>query len=246
MKKFLYKILGVYLNTLAYIAPGPAAKQGFRLFCFPVKIPLKPNHKKFLDKGVDTTFQHGSDTIQVYKWGNGTKKILFLHGWQSHSFRWKNYIEALSGEDFTMYSLDAPAHGYSTGNMLHVPLYSDVIESFIKSAGTMDAVVCHSMGGFAMVYSLYRSPSLPVKQLVIMGAPGEAMDFVSVYKNLLSLSNKMIGLTLDYFKSHFGKPMDFFSVSRFASGLSQPGLIVHEKLDKEAPYEHALKLLQKD
>src|SRR5205814_6990297 len=108
----------------------------------------------------------------------GNKKILFLHGWQSHSFRWKNYIEAFSKEDHTIYALDAPAHGLSAGRHMNIPIYSDVIESFLYLVQPVDSIVSHSIGSFASLYTLFRIPDLAIKKLVIMGCPGEASDYV--------------------------------------------------------------------
>lgn len=234
--------MGLYLNLLAVIAPRMAARKGFALFCYPFRIPMKTYHKAFLDSAEKYTFDHNGTSIQVYKWGNGKRNILFLHGWQSHSFRWKNYIEALPKDEFTVYALDAPGHGFSDGNFLTVPFYSEVIEKFIRSVNEIDTVVGHSLGAFTTLYTFHRLPLLPVQKLVFMGTPGEAMEFIEFYKQTLRLSDRCIALILDHFKDVIEHPIEFFSISNFASSLNRPGLLIHDEEDAEALSKHSKKI----
>src|SRR5882672_11083788 len=93
MKKLIPKLIGSYLNLMACFSTHLAGRQGFYLFCTPQSAPLKEHQKKFLNAAEKASFVSEGQNIQVYRWGKGPKKVLFLHGWQSHSFRWKNYIE---------------------------------------------------------------------------------------------------------------------------------------------------------
>ena len=223
---------------LALIHPKKAAREAFYLFCYPLRTPLSDYQLNFLTEAKHETFQVGKDTIQAYRWGNGERKVLLLHGWRSHAFRWKRYIEALA-EHHTVYALDAPGHGLSSGKYLNLPYYSEVIEHYISKLGGVDTVVGHSLGGFASLYTLYRSPSVAVKKLVVMGAPGRADDFVGFFRSLLGLSDRTIELMLGYFEKKFNKGPEYFSSSAFAEALSLPGLIIHDVEDVEAPVQHA-------
>lgn len=242
MKNLITRLLGTYLNTLSWIAPGIAARQAFNLFCHPFRTNLRPHHEDFLNTSEKFNFTHKGSSLQGYKWGNGSRKVLFLHGWQSHTFRWKNYINALLKEDVTIYALDAPGHGYSEGRFLSVPLYSDVIEQFISEQGAMDTIVAHSIGSFAAVYTLYRVPLLPVNRLVLTAPPGEASDFIDQFRNRLRLSQRTVDLALNYFQKVFEQPIGYFSTRRFAAALVVPGLIIHDKDDDETPFPHARKI----
>lgn len=239
MKK-IAKLIGWYLNTLALLAPSTAGRKGFYLFCTPLAPPVKPHHHEFLNTAEKVVFEHEGTAIQTYRWGSGRRKILFLHGWQSHSFRWKNFIESFSKE-YTVYALDAPAHGLSGGKYINLPVYSRLIEHFILK-NPVDAVVSHSFGSFASLYALHNTPILPVGRLVIMGAPGEATDFIEFYRGQLGLSDRAMKVINDHFTEALRFAPDFFSAARFARTLSIPGLIVHDELDEETPYRHALEV----
>lgn len=242
MKKIIPRMLGHYLNTMAVVSPRTAGRKGFELFCRPFRTPLKGHHKEFLHSAERSFFHYENESVRVYKWGSGAKKLLFLHGWQSHSFRWKNYIESLSTKDYTIYALDAPGHGLSSGKFLTVPLYSTIIEKFILELDEVDTIVSHSIGAFSTMYTLHRLPLLPVKKLVLMASPGEGSEFIQFYKQALQLSDKCIGLVLEHFEKVIEYPLDYFSVSNFAGSLKRPGLIIHDEDDDETPYAHSVRI----
>lgn len=239
MKKMIAKLLGVYLNTLAKFSARLAGRHGVKIFCYPFRPSLKSYHKTFLNSSSRFPLTFEGLRLQGYQWGNGEKKVLFLHGWQSHSFRWKNYVQSLSKDEFTVYAFDAPGHGFSQGDFISVPFYSEAIQHFIAKVGPVDTVVSHSIGSFSLVYTLYRLPSLPVNKIVLMAPPGEASDFVYSFKKTLSLSDDAVQYTLAYFKKMFGQSIDYFSVTRFASELTTPCLIIHDEKDEETPYHYA-------
>ncbi len=170
--KTLLRMMGLGLNALSLIAPRRAGHYGFKLFCRPFRTPLKSHHRHFFASAHPFTFHHQGNLIQGYRWGNGARKVLFLHGWQSHSYHWKRYIEAFPPEEYTLYALDAPGHGLSGGHFLTVPLYAGLIESFVRQQDKIEVVISHSLGGFSMLYALHNCPSLPVKKLVVLASPG--------------------------------------------------------------------------
>jgi pimeloyl-ACP methyl ester carboxylesterase len=242
IKKIISRLVGMYLNGLAFLAPHVAGRRGFYLFCTPLAPPVKHYHRKFFDMAEKSTFEFEGNKIQTYRWGNGAKRILFLHGWQSHSFRWKKYIETFSKEDFTLYALDAPAHGSSGGTYINLPIYSRAIAKFFEQVHPIHTVISHSFGSFAMLYALYDYPALPLERLVIMGVPGEASDFIEFYRRELGLSFRAIKVISDHFEKTLRHPPAFFSASAFAKPITIPGLIVHDKNDEETPYHYAVQI----
>lgn len=242
MKPLIVRMLGMYLNTLAFVAPQLAGKKGFLLFCRPFRQPITKKQKQFFNTADKFYLSHEDQLVQCYKWGSGAKKVLFLHGWQSHTYRWKLYIESFPKEQYTIYSIDAPGHGLSSGNFLSVPLYSSVVERFIKENGPFHTVVGHSVGGFTLLYTLYRLPLLEINKIVLLAPPGEADDFISVFKKTLKISDRTLQLVINHFVSQYDVGPDFFSTMRFAPNLNVRGLIIHDEDDNEAPYQYSIPL----
>lgn len=234
-------MLGFYLDALSYISPSRAAKKGFELFCRPFRGPTNDKQRVFFNSADQFTIDHEGFRVQGYRWGNGPRKILFLHGWQSHTYRWKAYVEALPKDKYTVYSLDAPGHGLSSGNFLSVPLYSSLIENFIRQQNGIHAAIGHSLGGFSLLYSYYRQP-LPVDRMILLAPPGEAGDFISTFKKTLGVSDRTVRLVVENFASRYQVTPDFFSARRFAEKVDVKGLIIHDEDDQEAPYHYSVPL----
>jgi pimeloyl-ACP methyl ester carboxylesterase len=244
MKKLIPFVMGSYINMLAWVSPRMAGHQGFRIFCYPFRTAIKPYQKIFLSSGVYKVIQVDDIDIQLYRWGNGPKKILLLHGWQSHSYRWKSYIEMFSHEEYSIYSLDAPGHGLSGGNFLTVPFYSKVVEQFIKETGTFDTIIGHSLGAFTALYTLSSVTQLPVKKIVLLASPGEATEFFQFYKETLRLNDKSLNHILNHFERVIEIPVDHFSAPKFASTITQPGLLIHDEDDDETSHIHSVNISQ--
>jgi hypothetical protein len=242
MKTLIIKFMGMYLNLMAYVTPKAAGRKGFLLFCRPFKIPFTQKQKEFFNTADRQIIQHDDRQIQVYRWGKGPKKIVFLHGWQSHSYRWKAYIEALSKEAYSIYALDAPGHGASSGNFLSVPVYSDLIQHFLIELGDVDTVIGHSLGGFSLLYTLHQYPLLPVRKIILMAPPGEATDFIDVFRTTLGLSGRALKQVTNHFVKQYGVGPDHFSTPKFAATVKVNGLIIHDEMDSEAPFRHAVKI----
>lgn len=242
MKKLISKSIGLSLNTLAIIAPDKAARMGFNLFCYPFRTKLTDKHKAFLFSAERSTLEHGGETIQVYKWGTGEHVILMLHGWQSHTFRWKNYVESLDTTKYTIYGLDAPGHGLSSGKFMTVPLYSEVVELFLNKVGKVDTVVSHSIGSFTAIYTFHRLAHLSPTSIIALAPPGEAEDFFNFYTKTLGLSAKTVKLIVDYFEAQIKKTPSYFSAHKFAATLTSKGLLIHDEDDTDTSVENSKRI----
>jgi pimeloyl-ACP methyl ester carboxylesterase len=242
VKKIVPKLIGGYLNTLALVAPSKVGEIGFNIFCTPLAPPVKPHHQQFLETAQLFRFTSEGVDLQGYQWGHGKKKIAFLHGWQSHSYRWKKYIQSFPQEEYTIYAFDAPAHGLSAGKYANIPIYSDAIKDFVKKVGTIDFAVTHSMGSFALMHALHHHQHLAVGHFVAMGSPGEANDFIDFYKKFTGLNDRTFKYIIDHFEKVLRQTPDYFSAPAFAASLKMPGLIIHDEGDEEAPYTHAQRI----
>ncbi len=242
MKKLISRALGIWLNTLAYVAPNLCKKKGFELFCNPFPKKLKPFHIDFLKTSEQFEFFYDDKKIQGYKWGNGPKKVLLLHGWASNSFRWKKLIEELSQEDVTIYAFDAPGHGMSEGKMMNVLIYNSCLMAFFNQITLVDYLVSHSIGGLCALFTFHKEPQLKDIKTVILAAPGELSDFLFLYKNTLKLNNKAFRLIIEQIKDYSGKTPEYFSSKNFAQNIENKILLIHDKFDKDTACKYSIEL----
>jgi len=191
--------------------------------------------KSFLNNAKDDLIKSNDLTLQTYQWIGDGPTVLLMHGWESNSFRWRPVVTALQKAGFSVVSFDAPAHGYSSGTILHVPLYADCSQKIIE-AYQPEYIIGHSIGGMTMIYNQFKYKNAHVKKMVSLGAPSELSDFMRQYKNLLGLSNTLMTHLEAYFVTVFGFKFSDFSSPKYVKELGIPGLIIHDELDAVAPF----------
>ncbi|WMN11662.1 alpha/beta hydrolase [Marivirga salinae] len=245
MKQLVYQSIGFYLDTLSNFSPKKTGKLGFKLMCRPQNTGLRAHQKEFLSTSTQSDYNFNGNRIRIYQWGSGPKKILFVHGWQSHSFRWKKYIESLPKDEFTLIAYDAPGHGQSGGNQFTVPLNAFLIDELVSHFNGFDTIVAHSIGSMSVFYALAYYQIKDVKRVVSLAAPNKAEEFFNFFGNILKLKSQTMNQIANEFQMQVRHKIDDISLPQFASKVDVPGIIIHDENDKETPFENALKLKAK-
>lgn len=243
MKKLIFKGIGLYFNIMTYFAKTYTTEKAFQVFCTPQRVKLTERQASFMDTAESIEMiSDNLPNIRVYKWGSGSRKVLMLHGWQSQSFRWIKYIQALQADGgFTIYTLDAPAHGDSGGKVLNVFMYGDTLELFTAKYGQMDAYVGHSLGGFVLLRSFAHIEAYNAAKLVVMGAPGNVSDFINFYVDMIGGSKRLKQSLYDYMRENFIAAEDNTNLV-YGPKIRAKGLIIHDVGDQDTSVEHAKKL----
>ena len=237
----LLSIVGFYLNIMAKISPKTAGKHGFFIFCYPVYFASK-KEKDFLQSSKWIDFEFDGNKIATYKWGHGPKRVLLLHGWQSNSARWEDYIAQFDLNEYTLLAFDSPAQGLSTGYQLNLLKYGKLINHFLSSIPNIDIVIGHSFGAFASLYTFHEYENSPIEKLIILASPGEVMDFVKYYQKLVGINENVGKLINHYFNKIYKIDFSDMSASKFAREMDMTGLIIHDIDDKQAPVKYARKI----
>lgn len=231
----LPKIFGTYFNIAVCFSPKKIARKAFLLFCTPRKGRVLAEQKSFLVNAKDHLIDFDENTLQTYRWHGKGPTVLLMHGWESNTFRWRNLIAELQKENYNIVAFDAPAHGYSSGGILHVPIYADAAQKVIKTYNPT-FIIGHSVGGMTMVYNHYKYNNPNIKKMVSLGAPSELSDFMRQYRSILGLSAYMMTQLESYFVRTLHFKFSDFSCSLFAKSITIPGLIIHDELDAIAPF----------
>ena len=232
------RIIGFYFNFLSVISPKLAGKHGFYFFCIPFKAKLKPEQQKFLDTADQQTFVVDHKKINSYSWGEGSKIILFVHGWQSNAYRWKKYIEQLDPKEYKILAFDAPGHGNSEGLISNVPLFEKSLNKVVDHYGTPYAIVSHSIGAFASMYFLHKN-QVQVAKLVSLATPFTADQFVEVFQSELKVNDRVVREIRSYFKEYTGHEVSYFSLQNFAPTIDAETMIIHDLKDQSTPVENS-------
>ncbi|MFK7813385.1 MAG: alpha/beta fold hydrolase [Maribacter sp.] len=231
------KTVGFYFNFASLFVPKKIAKKAFLLFCTPRKGKVLKSQKGFLEDAKDLILEEDQIIIQTYRWKGSGPTVLLMHGWESNSFRWRNIIPHLQKENYNIIALDAPAHGNSSGDTFNLPLYSSCAQNVINTYNP-SFVIGHSIGGMTALHNLYKyeKENKTIVKVVTLGSPSELTDFMKQYKKMLGLSNRMMRLQKKYFRETFGFKFADFSSPKFVKNNTKMGLLIHDELDKIAPF----------
>lgn len=245
MQKLFAKILplfyGKLFNFMVVFDKKATARMAFQVFCTIRKGKVLPIQKSFLDSAKHELENVGEHQIQSYQWHGNKETVLLLHGWESNSYRWKNLIQKLKSKGFNVIAFDAPAHGYSSGKILHVPLYSEVTRYFLDKFQP-HYVVAHSVGGMNILYTHYRNQNSSVKKIVTIGSPCEFSQFMDHYQNLLQFNDRVREAMNQRLKEWFDFYFHEFSSARFVKNNTIKGLLLHDEEDKQVPVSASQKV----
>ncbi|WP_189663351.1 MULTISPECIES: alpha/beta hydrolase [unclassified Polaribacter] len=82
--------------------------------------------------------------------------MLFIHGWGEQAGNFSDLIESLLTNGFTVYSFDAPSHGYSCKGDTSLFKFSDLVNVLIKKHD-FKLLVSDSFGNVATIYALFKT-----------------------------------------------------------------------------------------
>lgn len=236
---FLKKVrrIGRMLNLLGGVSPTLAGRAAFKLFCTPRRLPPREEDLAFLRTAEQDTLLLGNLPIRTYAWrGEKPQTVLFLHGWESHSGRWRRYIAPLREAGLTVWAFDAPAHGQSGGRLINLPLYSKVLKSFMETRGVPDAMVGHSLGGAAVIMSMGAFDAPKVRRAVVLAGFAESRRVMDDFGRLLGLEAFVLDGVNREIERRSGIPVEAYSVQGKAALLTDvAGLVVHDLDDDVAP-----------
>ena len=233
---------GVYLNMLSLLSRAQAGKKAFKIFATVRKGRILSHQATYLDSAKYEMLEINNHIIQTYRWQGSGNTVVLIHGWESNSFRWRNLIAKLQKAKFNIIAFDAPAHGYSSGQYMHVPLYASVLNKIITRY-TPKYLVSHSIGGMATLYNEFKDPSTYVKKIVAVAAPCELNDILYNFQLMLGFNNMVMHALKTYILETLGFNIDTFSAANFVQSNTKKGLLFHDRLDKITPY-HASVAIQ--
>lgn len=245
MKKLLTKIIplvyGKFFNVAVLFNKTATAKKAFAIFCTIRKGRVLPKQKQFLDDAKHELLDVANHKIQTYYWEGEGPSILLMHGWESNTHRWRNLINKLIEQGFAIYAFDAPAHGYSTGKKLHVPLYGEVTRLILDNYRP-DHVVAHSVGGMTIHYTHFINPESSIEKIITVGSPCEFSQFMDHYQALLRFNDTVREAMNQRLKDWLGFYFHEFSSARFVERNTKKGLLLHDEEDKQVPVEASKKV----
>ena len=239
MAKLTPRLVGYSINFLSYISPAYAAKLAVLLFSTPRNAHLDDEAQLYLKQSKQEDLNVKGFSIKTYHWPGSNKTILLVHGWDSNSFRWKDFIELLKQDDYNIISIDGPAHGASGSKIFNAPLYSECLNQVITEFKPQ-IIIGHSVGGTAAVIALENHDLPSIEKIVLLGAPSNLAISVRNYVNMMNFNNKVYKAINQYYLKYFNHLPDHYCVENFYKNILPEGLVIHDRKDNIISFKEAL------
>jgi len=243
IKSLIVKGIGGFLELQFKFSPNRAIINAFQLFCKPQKGRVQTHQESFLNEARYKVEEIEEHHLQVYCWEgkDASKTICFFHGWNSNTYRWRQLVERFQALGYTIYAIDAPAHGYSQGKYLNIVLYSKCIAHMV-SEYQPQVIIGHSIGAMASILYQSNNPTSSLNKVVALGPPSELHLFFKDFQQKLGLSSSFMEALYNYVFECFGFNVNEFSIAEFSKKLHVDGLLVLDKEDPLAPYSYSEKI----
>ncbi len=212
---------------------------------------LTPPKRKIEDIDVPTLAQAKRKSVKVnggsvatYAWGEAGPTVLLLHGWGSHAARFGTFVDPLITAGFRVLAADAPGHGESTGRQSDLPQFRDALRVLLEAEGPVHGIVAHSLGAGASLMLLAEWQPQDLRSLVMFGVPRDIDYVMDSFAAVIGLETDAKRALRSAFMQRFHVNPDHFSAPRLAPRIPVPALVVHDRDDEVAPFDHAEELLR--
>ncbi|MFE6776780.1 alpha/beta hydrolase [Streptomyces sp. NPDC057702] len=143
------------LNAVSRVSGRLAGAGAFRLFHMPfARSKMRGAERELFATATVERLDVASGRAVTYRWGDGTRPVLLVHGWQSRGSRLSEFVPGLLERGYSVLTFDAPGHGDATGRSTTILDYRDIITSLHDRYGTFEGLVAHSLGALGSFYAL--------------------------------------------------------------------------------------------
>jgi pimeloyl-ACP methyl ester carboxylesterase len=222
------------LKITSLISVKWCASIAFRIFTTPFRKGSSYKPPVF-EKAEEINLQVNGVKIIGYRWNpNSSKKILIVHGFESRSFNFYRYIDILVEKGFSVYAMDAKAHGNSEGKTIILPEYTAMFRELEKKYGVFDGYICHSFGGIAVC--LYEEEfNHPSSKLILIAPATETATAIKMFCTFFNLSDKVMFAMHDLIEQRSGNKIDHYSIKRIVKKINNPIYWIHDEGDDITP-----------
>lgn len=228
MNKLLIQIVSV-------IFPGFVVNKAYQTLTNPQIKKLRVHEIEVLDQAEKEKVEFSGFQIQTYKWGNGSKKVLLIHGWEGQSGNFAEIIEGLVNADYTVFAFDGPSHGFSSKGPTSLMEFTKLVGVMIRKF-EVSKLVSHSFGGVATTYSLSINPDIHIEKYVLLTAPDRFSERIDHVAKQMGISENVKRKLIAKLKKESGMEVDQLNVSLFVQKINvERALIIQDRNDRIVP-----------
>lgn len=242
--KFVQKIaitfLKIQLQLTAAISPQKAAQKALKRFCTPRRSAKQQKANTTIAQAERISSRVNGLIVRGYRWNHpSAKKILIAHGFESAARNFEGYVLPLMNLEYEIVAFDAPGHGESEGNEIHLPLYVAFLQQIAAEYGPFDAYLGHSFGGLAITHLLETIETSPNTRIILIAPATETTTAVNQFFKQLALNGKVRTAFDRLATAKNGVPPEHYSIRRAVRHIPSPILWLHDSGDEVTPFSDA-------
>ncbi len=237
----MLKVLRWVFPKVERVAPSLAAQYFLTLFFKPFRYQPPHKEKEMEAKAEKSRHRIGQKEIQFYSWGEKSRPyVLVVHGWAGRATQFRKFIGPFNEAGYRVIGFDGPAHGQSEGTSTTIIEFQEVLKFTIQHWGVPQAIIAHSFGGGASLYSIVQG--LPVRKQINIASPVIADEIIKTFLQALNASWSTGLLFKEALRKKFGRTFEEFTIQSFVKNLPPDlqMLVVHDEDDKEVILKHPL------
>ncbi|WP_051480484.1 alpha/beta fold hydrolase [Cellulomonas sp. KRMCY2] len=226
--------------TLDVAAPSTAAARAMRLWC---TLPAGSGRRKDLRPGPGEVrlvpVPRGGQVV-AESWGDGPV-VYLVHGWGGWRGQLGAFVAPLVEAGYRVVGFDAPSHGDSEPGVMgpgrgNAMEFIEALEAVGGEFGPADGVIAHSMG--CTTASLAVRSSLPTQRLVLVAPNHDFVEIIADFARTVGFGERTRSLLQRGIEDFCERPIGSFDlVPLGADGAMPQTLVVHDRRDKETPYQ---------
>jgi len=229
-------------STLGRIFPKMAGKIAYKFFSTPMKRAKHKTSDTILETARLFEFMYGKQILKGYEWGNGSKTILLVHGWESRGTGLRTFVPKLVKAGFRVIAFDGPAHGDSSGKSTNLRHFAGAVTAAIHHIGAIYGIITHSFGGVSTTYALAHLDSkIAVEKIVFVAVPAKMQTVLDGAMRTLNVPPKAVE---EFYKVIIGKlenvPFSETNIPNIQQKVKvKDVLIVHDQTDPIVKFDNA-------
>ena len=231
-------------SILGYV-PTPA--ECFRLFGETERVGMARKEQEVVDRGERITFSFQEYQLVGHRWGRGPA-VVMLHGWGNRAAAMSAFVDPLVEQGFSVWAIDAPAHGESSGEFCHAPLFAACTDHMVKTTvlpecGSLQGALGYSFGGLATGIGQYRG--LGAKRIALLAPLAWIPLRFNSWAIACGLDEAGIEEYWQHVHAYFGEGLiETHSLPQLAPHMTAPLLLVHDRKDNEVSVQEALDVVE--
>lgn len=235
MKQAAIQAMRWSLNTTARVAPRVAGAYAFRLFLSAgPRAAVRPAERAVHEQAVAERLPVDGKQLAVYRWGDGARPVLLMHGFQGRASNFAAFVPAILEQGLSAVAFDAFGHGSSGGRGSTVLDHEQAIRAVQQRFGPFHGVVAHSFGGFCAFHALREG--VAAGRLVTISAVCDLAYITEAFRLGLGL-NKEIKRELVRRSEHYFRPEPDvwarYSAAYRPEAITVPVMVIHDQDDRE-------------